>query len=70
MTKKKNNHSDKHEPELLARMEELNGQLFALRNELAMNKKLDKPHLIKAYRKEKAQILTRITQLKISKGVA
>ena len=43
---------------LIAKLIEIEGDLFQLRNELAMNKKLDKPHFIKALRKEKAQILT------------
>ena len=53
-----------------ARVVELDREIFALRNELAMNRKLEKPHLIKAKRKEKARILTVMTQPARSKGVA
>lgn len=53
-----------------ARVVELDREIFALRNELAMNRKLEKPHLIKAKRKEKARILTVMTQQARSKGVA
>ena len=70
MTKKKINLNDQQEHELSARLIDIDRELFALRNELAMNKKLDKPHLIRARRKEKAQILTNLTQKLIAKGVA
>jgi large subunit ribosomal protein L29 len=53
-----------------AKVVELDREIFALRNELAMNRKLEKPHLIKAKRKEKARILTVMTQQQRSKGVA
>ena len=70
MKSKKMNLGDQQEHELNGRLIEIDRELFALRNELAMNKKLDKPHLIKARRKEKAQILTNLTQKLIAKGVA
>jgi len=70
MTKKKINLNDQQEHELSARLIDIDRELFALRNELAMNKKLDKPHLIRARRREKAQILTNLTQKLIAKGVA
>jgi large subunit ribosomal protein L29 len=69
MANKKINFNDQQEHELCARLVDIDRELFALRNELAMNKKLDKPHLIKAKRKEKAQILTVMTQKQIAKGV-
>ena len=56
--------------EMSARVVELDREIFALRNELAMNRKLEKPHLIKAKRREKARILTVMTQQQRSKGVA
>ncbi len=40
----------------------LNRELFELRDELAVNRKLDKPHLLRAKRKDKARILTILTQ--------
>jgi large subunit ribosomal protein L29 len=64
--KEKHEHSD---VELQAKAHELDREIFALRNELAMNRKLDKPHLIKAKRKEKARILTILTQKQRSRGV-
>ena len=70
MKSKKINLNDQQEHELSARLIDIDRELFALRNELAMNKKLDKPHLIRARRREKAQILTNLTQKLIAKGVA
>lgn len=40
----------------------LDREIFELRNELATQRKLEKPHLIKSKRKEKARILTILTQ--------
>jgi large subunit ribosomal protein L29 len=70
MPKKTNNLHDQDVDKLVTRLGEIDGELFALRNELAMNKKLDKPHLIKLKRKEKAQILTVMTQKLISREVS
>lgn len=48
--------------EMQAQVHDLDREIFQLRNELAMQKKLEKPHLIKAKRKQKARILTLLTQ--------
>ena len=48
--------------ELQARCRDLEKDIFILRNELALNRKLDKPHLLKAKRKDKARLLTLLTQ--------
>ncbi len=48
--------------EMNAMITNLNREIFALRNELAVNRKLEKPHLIKYKRKEKARLLTKLTQ--------
>jgi large subunit ribosomal protein L29 len=66
---KKNNHSTRSEAEMQEQVVHLDREIFALRNELAMNRKLDKPHLIKAKRKDKARILTILTQKQRSRGV-
>lgn len=68
MAKRTNPHDHSME-ELNAKVMDLDREIFALRNELAMNRKLDKPHLIKAKRKEKARILTIMTQKQRSRGV-
>lgn len=47
----------------------LDRELYALRNELSVNRKLEKPHLIKAKRKEKARVLTMLTQKQRGKHV-
>jgi large subunit ribosomal protein L29 len=48
--------------ELKAKASELDREVFELRNELAFNRKIEKPHLIKAKKREKARILTIMTQ--------
>ena len=62
----------KKEPKISAaeihnRITELDRDLFGLRNELAINRKLEKPHLLRAKKREKARLLTTLTQMK---GVA
>jgi large subunit ribosomal protein L29 len=49
-------------PEMKAQVLDLEKEIFQLRNELAMQKKLEKPHLLKEKRKQKARLLTLITQ--------
>jgi large subunit ribosomal protein L29 len=59
---KKTDLKDQSIDELKAKANELDRDIFDLRNELAFNRKIEKPHLIKAKRKEKARILTILTQ--------
>jgi large subunit ribosomal protein L29 len=56
--KVENDHSVKSLQEALS---QLDHEIFALRNELAWNRKLEKPHRLKEKRKEKARILTMLT---------
>lgn len=60
--KKKKELKDQSEKELMAGVVKLDRELFELRNELAMQRKIDKPHLLKALRKDKARMLTVLTQ--------
>ena len=69
MTKRNDDRRAQSEAELQAQVVHLDREIFALRNELAMNRKLDKPHLIKSKRKDKARILTILTQKQRSRGV-
>lgn len=48
--------------ELEAAAKQLDRELYLLRTELSMNRKLEKPHLLKAKRKERARALTFLTQ--------
>jgi large subunit ribosomal protein L29 len=48
--------------ELNANVRKLEHEIFSLRNELATQRKLEKPHQIRAKRKDKARILTILTQ--------
>jgi ribosomal protein L29 len=47
---------------LVEQADTLQKEIFVLRNELAMHRKLEKPHLLKAKRHERARLLTLITQ--------
>ncbi len=62
MAKKKQVLRDQSKEEMLAAIGDLDRELFALRNELATQRKLEKPHLMKEKRKQKARILTILTQ--------
>jgi large subunit ribosomal protein L29 len=46
----------------------LNQEIFAMRNELSWNRKLEKPHLLREKRKEKARVLTFLGQKQKAKG--
>jgi large subunit ribosomal protein L29 len=46
----------------------LDREIFMMRNELSTQRKLEKPHLMKEMRKNKARILTILTQKQ--KGIA
>lgn len=48
--------------ELKAKGNELQREVFELRSELAFNRKLEKPHLLKAKKRERARVLTILTQ--------
>ncbi len=49
---------DQSVEELKALYHALSKEIFELRNEVSMNKKLDKPHLIKEKRHNRARLLT------------
>ena len=61
MAKKKNKEESSIQ-EMQAQVLDLEREVFQLRNELALQKKLEKPHLIKEKRRQKARILTLLTQ--------
>ena len=60
--KKEKDLKDQSVKELQANVHNLNCEIFQLRNELATQRKLEKPHLIREKRKNKARILTLLTQ--------
>jgi ribosomal protein L29 len=61
---KKNEIIDQTNEHLEYRISEINRELFDLTNELKIAHKLEKPHLLKTLKKEKARILTVLTQRK------
>jgi ribosomal protein L29 len=58
---------DQSDEQLHFRIDEIERQLFDLTNELKTAHKLEKPHLLKSLKKEKAQILTILTERKKEK---
>jgi ribosomal protein L29 len=63
MAKKKQKElKDQSVAELKAGVQHIDKELFQLRNELAMQRKIEKPHLLKTLRKDKARMLTFLTQ--------
>jgi large subunit ribosomal protein L29 len=59
---KKKEIKDQSIQELTAQVQILDREIYELRNELATQRKLEKPHLIKEKRKQKARALTFLTQ--------
>lgn len=66
--KKKKELRDQSVDDLKASGRDLDQELFKMRNELSVQRKVEKPHLIKEMRKNKARILTFLTQKQ--KGIA
>lgn len=62
MAKKEKNLTDLSVEELKAMSRDLERKVFDLRNQLSMNRKLEKSHLLKATRRENARVLTILTQ--------
>ncbi len=62
MAKRKKDQSNQSVAEMESAAASLEKEVFALRNELAMQRKLEKPHLLKAKRHERARLLTILTQ--------
>ncbi len=60
--KKKADFGDQSVDELMALKRDLEREVYQLRSELSMNRKLEKPHLLKAKRREKARVLTLLTR--------
>ena len=58
---------DKSVEELMLSYSEASKELFELRNELCMSRKVDKPHRIKELRRNKARILTVVNEKKRQK---
>ncbi len=55
---------DQSEQELAALALDLEKEVFQLRNELNISRKLEKPHLLKTKRRDRARVLTILSQKK------
>jgi large subunit ribosomal protein L29 len=60
--KDKENIRDQSADELKAVCRELTAEIFQMENELAIQRKLEKPHLLKAKKKERARVMTFLQQ--------
>jgi large subunit ribosomal protein L29 len=58
---------DQSDEQLEYRLSEIDKELFNLINELKTTHKLEKPHLLKELKKQKAKILTVLNERKIGK---
>jgi large subunit ribosomal protein L29 len=67
--KKKNDFKDLSVVELQEMSGSLGREVFELRNTLSVQRKLEKPHLLKQKRRERARVLTLLTK-KQKEGVA
>lgn len=63
---KASNLRDSAVEELEAALQDLNKELFGLVNEMKRTKKLEKPHLIRQKKKEKARLLTIIHEKQLA----
>lgn len=60
--KKTSRFQDQSAEELNALYHEISKDIFAMRNEQAISRKLDKPHLLKEKKKDRARALTFLRQ--------
>lgn len=49
---------DQSPQELKAMVQDLSKELFQLRNEMKVTRKMEKPHLVRAKKKDRARIMT------------
>ncbi len=55
---------DQADEQLENKLEDINQQIFMLRNELALNHKMERPHMLKQNKKTKARIMTVLAERK------
>jgi large subunit ribosomal protein L29 len=58
MAKEKKTFSERSVDDLKSLYKEYSTEIFNLRNELAVSRKLEKPHLLKEKKKDRARVLT------------
>jgi len=60
--KKENEIKNYSVEELKSQYRDLSKEIFELKNEIALNRKIEKPHLLKTKKRERARVLTRMHQ--------
>ncbi len=58
MAKQKNTYSEQSVEDLKRLYQEFSTEIFNLRNELAVSRKLEKPHTLRDKKRERARVLT------------
>lgn len=53
---------DQSEQELRAQYRDLSKEIFGLKNDLSIARKLDKPHLVREKKRDRARVLTVLRQ--------
>lgn len=59
---KKNEWNDQSVDELKAQYRDLSKEIFDLKNELKVNRKLDKPHQLRSKKRDRARVATAVHQ--------
>ena len=60
--KNKNQVNDQTVDELKAMYRDLSKEIFDIKNQISINRKLEKPHLLKLKKRERARVLTAVHQ--------
>ena len=60
---------DQSQEELKALYQDLSKELFQLRNEMKVTRKMDKPHLIRSKKKDRARVMTILRENEIKAQV-
>ncbi len=53
---------DQSKEELQAMLQDLSKEIYMMRNEISMTRKIDKPHLLRKKKRDRARVLTLLNQ--------
>lgn len=53
---------DQSKEELQAVLQDLSKEIYVMRNEISMTRKIDKPHLLRKKKRDRARVLTLLNQ--------
>ncbi len=58
---------DQSESELKALYQDLSKEMFQLRNEMKITRKMEKPHLVRSKKKDRARVMTILREKEIAR---